>query len=196
MSNKSNKNVVSIRLMSGGHSFSPSSIENIVEQDVQLDVEVVTAKTTLVPSAMFDKSRATDYLAFVGLAPNADEVTVFSVEVDDKIAVMALNKECYSHLVQMFGNNLSFTSPIVNDHAPKMGALVELVDSVLYVRIFNGGMLFGEAIHVENDADIVYAFETIDRVYHIYNMHVRARGDVNRIMKCCKNCFTDIEIVS
>jgi hypothetical protein len=67
------------------------------------------------------------------------------------------------------------------------------VEDVLYVRIFNGGMLFGEAMRVENDADILFFFEQINKVYNIYNMHVRARGDKERLAKLTKHLFTNIE---
>ena len=68
-----------------------------------------------------------------------------------------------------------------------------LAGDVLYVRIFNGGMLFGEAIAVQNDADLLFAVESINQVYHIYNMRVRVKGDINRLKSCFKNLFTDLE---
>lgn len=173
--NKSNTNTVSIRLMSGGHSFSPAAIEDKAKEGSALVVELVTPKLTLVPEVMFDASRLVEYLAFVGLAPAHDEVAVYSPAVDDKVAVMAMSKSCYAHLLLTFGDNLTFSSPIIQGHAPKQGALVDLVGDVLYLRIFNGGMLFGEAVAVANDADILFVLESVNKIYSIYNMHVRAR---------------------
>ena len=190
---KHNTAKVSIRLMSGGHSFSPAEIEAMAKEGGVLTAELITPKITLVPEVMFDKERVVEYLAFVGLAPAHDEVTVYSPAVDDKVAVMAVAKSCYAKLVIEFGNNIEFSSPLIQGHAPKQGALIDLVDDVLYVRIFNGGMLFGEAMKVENDADILFYFEQINKVYTIYNMHVRARGDKERLAKLTKNLFTDIE---
>lgn len=190
---KHNTTKVSIRLMSGGHSFSPAEIEAMAKEGSAITAELITAKITLVPEVMFDKERVVEYLAFVGLAPAHDEVAVYSPAVDDKVAVMAVAKSCYAKLVTEFGNNIEFSSPLIHGHAPKQGALVDLVDDVLYVRIFNGGMLFGEAVRVENDADILFYLEQINKVYTIYNMHVRARGDKERLAKLTKNLFTDIE---
>ena len=190
---KHNTAKVSIRLMSGGHSFSPAEIEAMAKEGGVLTAELITPKITLVPEVMFDKERVVEYLAFVGLAPAHDEVTVYSPAVDDKVAVMAVAKSCYAKLVTEFGNNIEFSSPLIQGHAPKQGALIDLVDDVLYVRIFNGGMLFGEAMKVENDADILFYFEQINKVYTIYNMHVRARGDKERLVKLTKNLFMDIE---
>lgn len=190
---KHNTTKVSIRLMSGGHSFSPTEIEGMAKEGSALTAELITAKITLVPEVMFDPERIVEYLAFVGIAPAHDEVAVYSPAVDDKVAVMAMAKSCYEKLVAEFGKNITFSSPLIQGHAPKQGALLDLVEDVLYVRIFNGGMLFGEAVRVENDADILFMFEQINKVYNIYSMHVRARGDKERLAKLTKHLFTNIE---
>jgi hypothetical protein len=185
---------VSIRLLSGGHSFSASAIDQAAKSVIgDAVVEIVTPKTTLVPAAVFRAEVAVDCLAMVGLAPSIDEVVVFSPEVDDRVAVMAINKACFAHLSLVFGDAVTFVSPLIMGRVPKDGVLIELVDSVLYVRIFNGGMLFGEAIEAKNDADLLFAIESINKVYHIYNMRVRAKGDVARLKLCFKNLFTNLE---
>lgn len=190
---KHNTTKVSIRLMSGGHSFSPAQVGEMAKEGSALTAELITAKITLVPEVMFDPERIVEYLAFVGIAPAHDEVAVYSPAVDDKVAVMAMAKSCYEKLVAEFGKNITFSSPLIQGHAPKQGALVDLVGDVLYLRIFNGGMLFGEAVRVENDAGILFMFEQINKVYNIYNMHVRARGDKERLAKLTKHLFTNIE---
>jgi hypothetical protein len=129
----------------------------------------------------------------VGIAPSISESVVFSPEVNDRVAVMAIDKECLAHLMLTYGDQVVYLSPLNLGHEPKDGVLLELVGNVLYVRIFNGEMLLGEAIEVENDADMLYAVESINQVYHIYNMRVRAKGDVDRLKSCFKNLFTDFE---
>lgn len=185
---------VSIRLMSGGHSFSVAAVEELSKSGAtEYVVEVATPKTTLVPITMFRAESAMEYLSMVGLKPNHDEVVVFSPELDDRVAVMAMSKECYAHLSLVLGGGLKFVSPLQMGRVPKEGAIVELAGDTLYVRIFNGGMIFGEALEAKNDADILFALESIELVYHIYNMRVRAKGDVERLKACCKNLFSDLE---
>ncbi len=180
--------------MSGGHSFSPAELSRAVKcDDGSFVVELVTPKTTLVPKALFHAERAAEYLNMVGLAPSISETVVFSPEVDDRVAVMAVDKECFAHLALTYGDAVVYLSPLNLGHEPKDGALLELAGDVLYVRIFNGGMLFGEAIAIQSDADLLFAVESINQVYHIYNMRVRAKGDVNRLKQCFKNLFTDLE---
>jgi hypothetical protein len=185
---------VSIRLLSGGHSFSASAIDQAAKSlGSDAVVELITPKTTLVPATVFRAELAAEYLDMLGLAPSIDEAVVFSPEVDDRVAVMAINKACFAHLSLVFGDAVTFVSPLIMGRVPKDGVIIELIDGVLYVRIFNGGMLFGEAIEAKNDADLLFAVESINQVYHIYNMRVRAKGDVARLKLCFKNLFTNLE---
>lgn len=185
---------VSIRLMSGGHSFSVAAVEELSKSGAnEYVVEVATHKTTLVPITMFREESAQEYLSMVGLRPSHDEVVVFSPELDDRVAVMAVSKECYAHLSLVLGGAIAFVSPLQMGRVPKEGAIMELAGDTLFVRIFNGGMIFGEAIEVRNDADMLFALESIDQVYHIYNMRVRAKGDIERLKRCSKDLFSNLE---
>lgn len=185
---------VSIRLMSGGHSFSRSEINSAVEaHGDHLVVELITHKTTLVPASVFRVGDAPRYLAAVGLAADGNEDVVSTPVIGDMVAVMAISGDCHDYLKSMCGTKLSFVTPLLLGYAPKEGAIVELLDDVVYVRIFNGGMLFGEALEVHSDADIIYVLQHVDRVYNIYSMRVRARGNVERLVSCCKGLFTQLE---
>lgn len=185
---------VSIRLMSGGHSFSREDIDSLARcTNGNAIVEIITPRTTLVPTTMFHAEAIDDYLRMVGRGHRHDEVVVVSPEVDDRVAIMALDRECHDYLREAFGGNIHFVSPLILSRVPKEGAIIELVGEVMYVRIFNGGMIFGEAIVIPTDADMLYALESINAVYHIYNMRTRVKGDVARFAKCCNDLFTNLE---
>lgn len=185
---------VSIRLMSGGHSFSREDIDVLAGAlNGNAVVEIITPRTTLVPTTMYHADATESYLRMVGRGHRHDEVVVVSPEVDDRVAIMAINKECYDYLRTTFGDNIHFVSPLILSRVPKEGAIIELVGEVMYVRIFNGGMIFGETIVIPTDADMLYALESINAVYHIYNMRTRVKGDVARFTKCCNDLFTNLE---
>lgn len=185
---------VSIRLMSGGHSFSPEALNSAVERcGEKLTVELVTPKTTLVPASVFRAEDAPSYLAALGLAADVNESVVCSPQIGDVVAVMAISAECLAYLSLLCGDKMLFVTPLLLGYAPKEGAVVELHGEVLYVRIFNGGMLFSEAMDASSDVDIVYYLQQIHQVYNLYTMRVRARGDVERIKMLCKGLFTQLE---
>lgn len=189
MTNKS-LNKVSIRLASGGHSFSPAAL--CVEGDGIVEVVISTPKTTLVPAELFVAEDPCSHLAAVGIAPVSNEQVVHSGVVDGIVAVMAINGECVELLRTNYGSRLSFVSPLLEDAAPEHGALIRLDTDVLYVRIYDGGLRFAEAMEVTADADLQYYLESIQRVYDIYNMYARAMGDTERLKRIAGRCFKNL----
>ena len=186
-------NNVSIRLKSGGHSFSVSELSAEVRNASQpVVVAMLTAKSTLVPAEFFDKEHAADYLREVGLALNIEECAVYSNAVNGAVAVMAVSKRCYDELKEAIPSGVIFTSPLLDGDVLEKGSVLHLEADVLYVRIFDGGLRFAETFECKNDADVLYYLTKIDEVYGIYNMFARAKGDVKRMQKLLKPLFKDL----
>ena len=186
-------NNVSIRLKSGGHSFSALELSAEVHSASQpVEVVVLTAKSTLVPAEFFDREHTADYLIEVGLTPSVAECAVYSDVVNGAVAVMAVSKRCYAELRESIAVGVRFTSPLLEDDILEKGSVLHLESDVLYVRIFDGGLRFAEALECKNDADMLYYLATLNQVYGIYNMYARAKGDVKRMQKLLKPLFKDL----
>ena len=186
-------NNVSIRLKSGGHSFSVSELSAEVRSASQpVEVVALTAKSTLVPAEFFDREHAADYLLEVGLTPSVTECAVYSDVVNGAVAVMAVSKRCYAELRESIAAGVRFTSPLLEGDILEKGSILHLESDVLYVRIFDGGLRFAEALECKNDADVLYYLATLNHVYGIYNMYARANGDVKRMQKLLKPLFKDL----
>ncbi len=186
-------NNVSIRLKSGGHSFSALELSAEVRSASQpVEVVVLTAKSTLVPAEFFDREHAADYLIEVGLTPSVAECAVYSDVVNGAVAVMAVSKRCYAELRELIAVGVRFTSPLLEDDILEKGSVLHLESDVLYVRIFDGGLRFAEALECKNDADMLYYLATLNQVYGIYNMYARAKGDVKRMQKLLKTLFKEL----
>ena len=186
-------NNVSIRLKSGGHSFSASELSAEMRSASQpLEVVVLTAKTTLVPAEFLDREHVADYLAEVGLSPAADECAVCSNAEGGVVAVMAISKQCYEELNDAISAGVTFTSPLIANSDIEKGSVIHLEDGVLYVNIYDGDMRFAEAFECANDADVLYDLATVNEVYGIYNMYARARGDVKHLQKLLKPIFKNL----
>ena len=71
--------------------------------------------------------------------------------------------------------------------------IIELIDNTLFVRVYNKGLLFAEAMEVSSDADIIHILQRLNNIYDIYNMYARALGDTERITRICKRCFKHID---
>ena len=186
-------NNVSIRLKSGGHSFSTATFGAEVRcAESPVVVSLLTPKTMLVPAEFFDAKRAEDYLAEVGLALSMNECAVCSNAVSGVVAVMAISEQCYAELQKAVPAGVCFTSPLLEGEAVEKGSIIHLEDNVLYVRVYNGGMLFAEAMECQSDADVLYYLAKIDKAYGIYDMYARAKGDAKRLKSLLKSMFKDL----
>ena len=186
-----NPNIVSIRLLSGGHSFSSSDIEAATSA-TSVVVELSTHKTTLVPVAMLNADDAASHLRAVGLAPAFNETVVCSAEVGGVVAVMAISAECHAYIVEHLTHDVSYVSPLLSGESFQEGSIISLYGDTLYVTLYGSGLRFAEAFNVKGDADILYYVESVNRVYGIYNIYARAKGDVARLKSVCKSMFRNL----
>lgn len=186
-----NPNKVSIRLLSGGHSFSSRDIDAVAAAG-HVVVELSTFKTTLVPAAMLNMDDVSAHLRAVGLAPAFNERVVCSEAFSGMVAVMAISIECYDYIAERLAHGVSFTSPLLVALPSEEGSVLSLYGDTLYVVVYKSGLRFAEAFEVKSDADILYYAESVNRVYGIYNIHARAKGDVARLKSVCGSMFRNI----
>jgi hypothetical protein len=170
--------------MSGGHAFSKQELDAALHADSECVIEIVTPKTTLRPMEGFNPKEACRDLETAGYSIAEDEVVVCSPEIEGRVAIMTLCREC-AELIAKSGAKISYTSPLIMGEEIDEGSHIALYGDVLYVRVYRDGLRFAEAMAVESDADILYYLESIERVYGIYNMYARAMGDVERLEKIC-----------
>ncbi len=181
-------NNVSIRLMSGGHAFSNNDIEAIKSVGDGAVVEIVTEKTVLRPEVGFVLADAEQDLVATGYVVAENEVVICSAAHNSRVAIMAVSAACVE-AIEASGVKVSYTSPLLAGDDIEDGSYIALYNNVLFVRVYKAGLRFAEAIKVENDADILFYLESINRVYGIYNMYARAIGDVERLNRACRKCM-------
>lgn len=192
-------NKVSIWLGSGGHTFSKEvegtddSVWADMRRCAEVEVVVDTHKTALVPEAYVDGDNLSRHLGDLALSVASDESVVCSRPVGGIVAVMAVSSDAVA-ILQRVTKGVAFTSPLLVGEPLERGTLFELSSDTLYVRVYDGGLRFAEALRVESDGDILFVFETLHRAYGIYNMYARAKGDTDRIARLTKGCFKSITL--
>lgn len=187
MTTINNQNKVSIRLESGGHSFSEEQLTKAVASGERVEMEIITPRTTLMPA---DAHLSPDeVLRMAGLAPLATECAVKSEAVDGRVAVMAVDSALCARLKEC---SAVFSSPLSSVDCSREGAMLNLIGSVLYLHIVEGGVLrVAEALPVANDADILYYLERFNEVYLIYNKAAYIKGG-SRIETIAKKFFKSV----
>lgn len=185
-------NKVSIRYKSGGHSFSTKELESLVGAGQSLEVVVITPKCVLVPATEYKSLHKVDYLTTMGVAPSVSECVVDTPVINNIVAVMSIDKEFAQTLLNLKTDS-TFTTPLLSNETIEQGTIIELIDNTLFVRVYNKGLLFAEAMEVSSDADIIHILQRLNNIYDIYNMYARALGDTERIIRICKRCFKHID---
>ena len=183
-------NKVSIRYISGGHSFSEKEIETINAEGRSVEISIITPKSVLVPVENYIDTNRGDYLAAMGLAPSANEVAIEAARKGDMVAVVAVDK-AFVESLDKIKVNILLTTPLL-DKSIEQGTIIDLVECVAYIRIYDGGLRFAEAVEIYSDADLMATLERLNEVFGIYNMYARAKGDVKRLHKLLKPLFKDL----
>lgn len=184
-------NKVSIRYISGGHSFSEKEIETINAEGRSVEISIITPKSVLVPVENYIDTNRGDYLAAMGLAPSANEVAIEAARKGDMVAVVAVDK-AFVESLDKIKVNILLTTPLL-DKSIEQGTIIDLVECVAYIRIFDGGLRFAEAVGIYSDADLMATLERLNEVFGIYNKYARAKGDTERILGVCQKSFKHIE---
>ena len=191
MSKFTKQDKVSIRLESGGHSFSEAELTEAVASGKGVEVVVITPRTTLMPTeAAISPEEA---LRAAGIVPQMGECVVQSESVDGRVAVMVVDAEQHHRLAEMLGERLAYASPLCDVDIEREGVSMMLCGKTLYMHIVADGVLrFAEALIAENDADILYYLERCNEVYLIYNKTAYINGDYRRVKPLAERVFKSV----
>lgn len=200
MMSLSAQNKVPIRLLSDGHSFyenfeallrgaslSDEETTSRLAAATAVELLVLTPHSALVPADHLVAEDAALHLAAIGYLPTKHERVVISEAHDGAVAVMALDARLVERL-DAHPAAVSYLSPLCRSVEPQ-STVIALYGAVMYLLVAREGLLLAEAVAVENDADVLYYLEAIDRTYGIYNMYARAEGDSSRLRQICKRQF-------
>ncbi len=82
-----------------------------------------------------------------------------------------------------------YSTPLLSAATLARGVVLQRIDDLLFVRIYDDGLQMAEVMTAANDADVVYLLSTIDREYHIYNTECRIVGQSGGLIEICKTIF-------
>ncbi len=153
---KNSENKASIRLAMGGRFFSASLLENVADSG-DVVVRLYTSKVALLPEDATKSITAEQALAMTGQAVTEEEIAVFSCAADKKCAAMAICRDAAAALSAALGERLKLTSPLLDtSHSTENCLTVEVADGVAYIRLYNSGLQFAEALTVDSADELLY----------------------------------------
>ena len=154
---------VSVRIVSGGHSFSVEGLpRKAFDEGVTVEFQVITPKSLLVPAEAFDAASAAGLLAVAGIGCTPAEEPLCIV-AGDKVAVAAVATQCLARIDENFGTRAAFTSPLLEE--------CDADGCKLYIRTFgdccclrvceNGRLRFAEIMPAATPDEILYYVQTL-----------------------------------
>lgn len=186
---------VSIQLALDGHSFSIVGGQRI-QPVPAVKVEILTARTLLVPEELFAPEQAAALLAADGKAPLTGEETICTAPQDGIVAVMAVPSQALQQLRERLdeGTALTYTTPLLLDpHPTKPTVLLQWIAGYLYIKIYHERLRLAEVLSAPADADIRYAIERFDTAFPLnrYTLQI-AGGEARRLGKLAGKFFKHV----
>ena len=160
-SSNNSENKASIRLASGGRFFSASSLGSIPENE-DVIVCIDTPRVTLVPQSLTNNISADSALAITGQRVEDSEIAIYSEPHDDMCAAIAISKECYQNLVDLYSSRLKLTTPLLSTtRSSERSLALEIAGNICYIRLYDNGLKLAEAIEVASAAELVFYITNI-----------------------------------
>ena len=190
-----NSKRLSIRLRSGGHSFSCDSLPRAAQNDdTDIEFTVITHKCTLVPAEAFEDSDAAEYLAIEGLACTKEERPVCAAD-NDTIAVMAVDAACADTVACKFGRRASFTTPLLKRYSPHGKALhIYRADGVVFMKLYDDRTLkYAAAVRAADTDEVLYYAALVNERFGLNDYIIYISGDdSDTCRKVLRKYFTDV----
>ncbi len=187
---------VSIQLALDGHSFSIVGGQRGILPETAVSVEILTARTLLVPEELFAPEHAAALLAADGKAPLTGEETICTAPQQGVVAVMAVPSQALQQLRERFDEEttLTYTTPLLRDpHPTRPTVLLQWIAGYLYIKIYHAGLRLAEVLPAPTDADIRYAIERIGTAFPLKQYVLRVAGrEARRLGKLASKPFKQV----
>lgn len=171
-------NKVSIQLALDGHSFSAPALAGEFPDDGPVEVEVLTARTMLVPAEMFDAGDAGALLAANGMAAAADECAVCSAPHNGIVAVMAVPKDAAQAVGEKLGGRARYTTPLLGEVLAGVQTVwAYRTAGLLYIKVYDGALRFAGVVPAPDEADVCYFMERLGTEFKLADYVLGISGD-------------------
>ena len=174
----SNKKV-SIQLQLDGQLFIGDNLpKQEAGEGVIVEVELLTAKTIVVPTECFEPALAEKYLQMSGIAHTAEELPVWSCDCEGMTAIIVLHREIAEQLAARYGESLRYTTPLLRNVSGTGTYLyIYSTGSVTCFKLYNGEKVeFCEAIAMPSADDVLYFVERLVREFKMEEIVIRVAG--------------------
>lgn len=186
--------IVSVQPKLDGHSFSKPQIIGDYSGQESVRVEWITARTMLVPSALFESDNAGKLLAANGMAPHAGDHVLYSEPQQNIVAVMAVGDEAVNLVAQELGARATHSTPLLREFSPATASVwLYRIGELLYCKVYNGRLRMAEVIPAPSKADVCYFVKRLGEEFKLTDFTLVAAGeDAKALTKSLKRYFKQV----
>ncbi len=149
-----------------------------------MEVELLTARTLLVPKEFFDEGRAGELLAAAGMAALPGERVVHSDSQQQVVAVMAAAEDALHAVRERFGDRVRYTTPLLDALQAKAPTVwMHYAAGLLYIKVYDGKLRFAEVIPAPDEADLLYFLERLGNEFPLKDFTLDICGGDARMLK-------------
>lgn len=169
---------VSIQLLLDGHSF--SELPQARTTDGPQTIELLTARTLLVPAELADEERGGQLLAAAGLPLEEGECPLWvRSETEPLAAVMAVSRETLRRIEERYGNEARYSTPLLRPAATDRPAVwIHLAGGLLYIKVTDRGALqLAEALPLDGEGETHYLLAALGEEFPLAGCELHLSGD-------------------
>ena len=147
---------VSIQVKLGGLSFSAESV-TATDRAEHVEFVIDTPRVILAPREAVSLDTASALLRLAGKPCHLSELSVCSELQADIVAIMAIDHEALTSMIEKWGSRASFTSPLLDmRHNDEQCLTIDWRGEVCYMHLFDGGLQRAESFVMTSADDLLY----------------------------------------
>ena len=147
---------VSIQVKLGGLSFSATE-EYAAENAEVVEIVVDTPRVILAPREAVSLDTADALLQLAGKSCQNGEQSACSELQNEIVAIMAINSNALATAIKKWGSRATFLSPLLDmRHNNENCLTIDASERVCYIRHFDNGLQYAEAMEYTSAEDILY----------------------------------------
>ena len=185
--------------MLSGHDFlmARAALDELAEGVRELTVCIDSAKTVLVPAALYSTDMNEGYMA-VNDKPVDDDERVVTASCGDVIALMAVDSRIATLLANLDECKVSYTSPLLEGVVGYTRAVrITLTAENTYVVVSdNGKLLYAEVFATTEPENLLFVMSKLNDVLSLKGYEVRVQGDAApMVVESLAELFADCKIL-
>lgn len=159
------------------------------------EIELLTERTLLVPKALYNADNERALLAAAGLTPLASECVVSTRTESGITALMAIDSEELKRLKEEHGDNLNFTTPLLE--APNVTEpTVWIVECgyLIYIKVYGLALTMAEVVRLQTDEELDMLLHRLTTQGNLsgYTLRLKQRNKNKQRLHIYRNHFKQI----